>query len=195
LGLSVFRESHSPDYIIALSILACTQYAGNSGIVAVGAALKTDQPFWRTWKEGFLWTSITYFVGAFSAGIVSKLIGAFGFYAFLAIPIIVVLYFTYTTYLKKIEASKSQAEQAEHHVDALRESEERFRSAFDHAAGMALVAPEGRWIQVSPLEFNFRRGRDGLDCTNRPMGSESGVPTGSRVAKALSSGISFAREC
>ncbi len=147
---SVFREGYSANFIIALSILACTQYASNSGIVALGAALKTDQPFWRTWKEGFLWTSITYFAGAFAAGIVSKLIGAFGFYAFLATtPIIVVVYFTYTTYLKNIEASKSQAEQAERHVDALRESEERFRSAFDHAAGMALVAPDGRWIQVN----------------------------------------------
>lgn len=147
---SGFRESYSADYVIALSILAFTQYASNSGIVALGAALKTAQPFWQTWKDGFLWTSITYFAGAFAAAIVSKLIVAFGFYAFLATtPIIVVVYLTYTTYLKNIEASKLQAEQAERHFDALRESEERFRSAFDHAAGMALVTPEGRWIQVN----------------------------------------------
>ena len=34
--------------------------------------------------------------------------------------------------------------------EALRESQERFRSAFGSAAiGMALVAPDGRWFQVN----------------------------------------------
>src|SRR5260370_11559737 len=73
----------------------------------------------------------------------------FGFYAVAAITaIIIIIYFTYTVYLKNV-ASKLQAEQAERHIDALRESEQRFRSAFDHAAGMGLVAPDGRWIQVN----------------------------------------------
>jgi diguanylate cyclase (GGDEF)-like protein/PAS domain S-box-containing protein len=75
---------------------------------------------------------------------------AFGFYAIVAIPAIgIIIYFTYTVYLKSIKASKLQAEQTERHIDALRESEQRFRSAFDHAAGMGLVAPDGRWIQVN----------------------------------------------
>ncbi|MCE3233935.1 MAG: hypothetical protein K0Q50_115 [Vampirovibrio sp.] len=35
---------------------------------------------------------------------------------------------------------------------ALRDSEERFRSAFDHASiGMALVSPEGRWLKVNRI--------------------------------------------
>ncbi len=74
----------------------------------------------------------------------------FGFYAVAAVtPIVIIVCFIYTGYLKNIEASRLQAEQAERHIDALRESEQRFRSAFDHAAGMGLVAPDGRWIQVN----------------------------------------------
>ncbi|HKZ80148.1 MAG TPA: EAL domain-containing protein [Pyrinomonadaceae bacterium] len=150
LGGVPLNAPYSPNLIIGLSLLACMQYVSNSGIVSVCAALRTGQPFWKTWNEGFLWTSLTYFAGAFAAGIISQLIASYGFYALVATtPIILVIYLTYTTYLKNIEASKSQAEQAERHVAALRESEERFRSAFDHAAGMALVAPGGRWIQVN----------------------------------------------
>lgn len=74
----------------------------------------------------------------------------FGFYALPAVtPIIIIICFAYTVYLKNLEASRLQADQAERHIDALRESEEQFRIAFDHAAGTGLVAPDGRWIQVN----------------------------------------------
>jgi diguanylate cyclase (GGDEF)-like protein/PAS domain S-box-containing protein len=74
----------------------------------------------------------------------------FGFYAVVAVaPIVIIVCYTCTVYLKNIEASQLEAEQAGRQIDALRESEQRFRSAFDHAAGMGLVAPDGRWIQVN----------------------------------------------
>lgn len=149
-GLSVFTHVYSVNYFIALLILASTQYVSHSAFVALSATLRTNQPIWRTLKEGYLATSTKYLAGAFAASIMWRLIGSFGFYPVVAITtLFMFVYSTYTVYLKNLEASKLQAEQAERHVDALRESEERFRSAFHHAAGMGLVAPNGRWIQVN----------------------------------------------
>ena len=163
-GVSL-RDGYSPNLIIALSVMALSQYVLNSGPIAVGVALKTNQTVWQSWRANFLWTSLTYFTGAFGAAVVARLCETFGFYALVATaPIIIIVYFTYRTYLANVESSASQAETAKLHVEelnkyiaeqkrigqALIESEEHFRNAFDYAAiGMALVSPEGNWLRVN----------------------------------------------
>jgi diguanylate cyclase (GGDEF)-like protein/PAS domain S-box-containing protein len=159
------HQGLTPNLIIALCVMALLQYVLNSGPIAVGVALKTNQSIWQSWRRNFLWTSLTYFIGAFGAAVVGRLSESIGFYAFIATaPIIVIVYFTYRTYLANVEASAGQAEQAKLHVEelnkyiavqkqisqALVESEAHFRNAFDYAAiGMALVSPEGNWLRVN----------------------------------------------
>ena len=160
-----FRGTYSPNFIIALCVMALLQYVLNSGLVAVSVAISANHTVWHSWRTNFLWTSLTYFAGAFGAAIVARLIEQLGFYSFIATaPIIVIVYFTYQTYLTNVETSSAQAEQAKLHVEelnrfiseqkriskALIESEEHFRNAFDYAAiGMALVSPEGKWLRVN----------------------------------------------
>ena len=161
--LPLARQGYTSHFVIAICVMAFTQYVANSGMVAIGVALRTGDPVWQTWREKFLWTSLTYFAGASAAGIIAKLIGSLGLYAFLATaPIIAVIYFTYTTYLKNVEEAQkhveelsSQMAEQERMSLALKESEEHFRTAFDHAVGMAMVSPAGHWLQVNASLCNM----------------------------------------
>ena len=124
-------------FILALCVMALTQYAVQSTIVAVMQAFKLAQSVWRAWTRYYLWTSVTFVVGAAAAGFVAKFAGDISLLSLTIVaPIIGLVYFTYRTYLKNL--------------DALQESEARFRSSFDYATvGMALVSPGGQWLQVN----------------------------------------------
>lgn len=158
------NDQFTTRFIGVICLMGLLQYVLNSGLVAIAVALREGSPIWRMWRENFLWTSITYFAGASAAGIIDKLIHQYGLFAFLAAaPIAAAVYFTYTTYLKNVEAASVQTQLAELHIKelshhiaeqerisrALKESEEYFRNAFDNAAGMAVINPDGRWMQVN----------------------------------------------
>ena len=159
------RHGFTPNLFVGLCMMALLQYVLNAAPVAASVALKVNQTVWQSWRTNFLWTSLTYFAGVIGAAIVGRLSQKFGFFAFVATaPIIVIVYFTYRTYLTNVETSAAQAEQAKLHVEelnkyiaeqkrisqALVESEEHFRNAFDYAPiGMALVSPKGNWLRVN----------------------------------------------
>jgi diguanylate cyclase (GGDEF)-like protein/PAS domain S-box-containing protein len=130
----------SSKLITATALMALTQYSVNSGLVSVATALWTNRPVLATWRNHYLWTSLTYFAGASAAGITVRLIEVVGFYAFISlVPIIAIVYFTYLTYVKNSQTSAAQAE-----------TEKRFHQAFDNAPiGMALISLDGRWLQVN----------------------------------------------
>ncbi len=131
-------------YVGGLLLLSVAQGFINTFLLTPVVTLKTGQPLLRTWYENYAWVMVTPISGAVMAGVASALIHFYGFWALiLTVPLMVASYLAMRPYLKNIEA-------AEKHLAELQESETRFRSAFDHSAvGMALVDPQGRWLQVN----------------------------------------------
>ncbi len=111
-----FNTSTQPysNTLIFLCVVALTQYLAHTWIVAICLAGKSRRPLWEIWTKHYLWSSLTYFVGAFVAGAIVKLQVSVSFYAVLApLPVISIIYFTYDKYLEDIRATAAQAEQAE----------------------------------------------------------------------------------
>ncbi len=149
------RGAYSGHYIAALALLAAVHYAVNSGLAAVRGALKTGQSVWAMWKNNYLWTALTCFAGASSAGIIAKFVNVFGVYAIGGIlPIIGVIYITYRMYLTNLEAAAEQAEQARAHVEELSHyiaEQERIR---EHCMQMEKMSALGELASGVAHNFN-----------------------------------------
>lgn len=149
---------YQPSLIIVLSLIALTPFIVNTALAAIHDAIKERVPLWETWKNKYIWTFFAYFVAAAGAGLLVQIAASLGIEVIVAaIPVMFFVFLSYRMYSKNVEISIEQAEQAKQYVqrletqaDALRESEERFRSAFDHAPiGIGLVSPTGNWLKVN----------------------------------------------
>jgi diguanylate cyclase (GGDEF)-like protein len=104
----------SSSVLALVCTMALVQYAAHSTIVCVAHALKAGQPLGQTWTRHYLWSSITYFVGAVVAGFVVRFGDTVGVYSLLiTVPVISIIYFTYSKYLEDIKRTSAQAEAAE----------------------------------------------------------------------------------
>jgi signal transduction histidine kinase len=136
-------RGYSSAFVTAICVVALTQFILNSSLTATAVSLSSGQPIWQTWRQKFLWASLTYFAGASAAGVIAKLTNVLGTVAFLStLPIILIIYFTYQTYLKNVEESATQAEQAERHVEELSHyiaEQERIREQFAQMEKMSAL--------------------------------------------------------
>ena len=126
-----------------LCALALAQYVTNSVLAAVREALRDSKPVWHTWRESYLWISVTTVAAASAAMIAARLINATGIYSVvLILPIVAVVVFAYRTYLKNVEAAEAQAEQARLYVKELSryvEEQERIRVQFSQIEKLSAV--------------------------------------------------------
>jgi diguanylate cyclase (GGDEF)-like protein len=108
------RFGELPHFIAAVAIMALVQYFSNTGISAIGLALKRGEAIWSTWQTHYLWTSVTYLSGAAVAAASAKSIEKAGLVILIVgAPVIAIVYFTYHKYLTEIKSTSAQAEQAE----------------------------------------------------------------------------------
>ncbi|HEV7376267.1 MAG TPA: EAL domain-containing protein [Pyrinomonadaceae bacterium] len=144
--------------LTALCTMAMAQYVSNTGLVAVGLAFKTDQPIWQTWSKHYLWTSITYIVGAAAAGVTVLFVNTVGFYALMVtLPIISIIYFTYHKYLEDIKSTSAQAEQAER--ERAEQAERHIAELSEHIAEQERIS---RALQESKEHFRHAAFHDAL---------------------------------
>jgi len=138
---------YSANFLAAVCIMAMTQYAANSGLIALEKSFKIGRQFWSTWKEFYLWSSVTYIAGASAAGFIACLVGVSSLYAVaLATPIAAVVYLTYRTYLKNVEAAAEHIRQAERHVEELNHYIEELKRAEEERDGLLLREREARAV-------------------------------------------------
>lgn len=161
---NVGDQHATENFLVALCLIALVQFFVNTALATFHDSIKNAIPMWETWKSKYVWSFITYSFGAASAGILKYLADSAGFIViFATFPVVFFIFLAYRMWLKNLEMSMQQTEQAKEHATvlqsqavALRESEERFRSAFDHAPiGIAIVSASGNWQKVNRALCNI----------------------------------------
>lgn len=113
-SLTQLRSHDLSFFIVSVGAMALVQYFSNTGLSAVIVSIKENQPILRTWHAHYMWTSLTYVVGAAVAGAIANGVERAGLsILFVTTPIILLIYFTYQKYLSEIRSTSAQAEQAE----------------------------------------------------------------------------------
>jgi signal transduction histidine kinase len=135
------------ELFVPLGALAITHYLANSGSVSIIVALEKRKNLLTVWKDGFLWTSATYLIGAVAAGAIAISVRKIEPEMLLIIGIVLfVVYFTYKTYLDKVaelhKLRMNLEEEVRQRTLALQEATERAISLADAAEAASRAKSE-----------------------------------------------------
>jgi len=133
------------EFVAVLAVAGLIQSFVSATQIILNEACVIKEPLWRKWGAVGFWTSVVHLSGAIVAGVAASIVPAVGNTAALIIVLISAIGWVTYSYYRKNQPAPALADELNG-----KENSERFRSAFDNAAiGMALVTPEGRWLQVN----------------------------------------------
>jgi diguanylate cyclase (GGDEF)-like protein/putative nucleotidyltransferase with HDIG domain len=96
--------------LMPLAVMTLLQYFLNGLSVATMLALKSRRSIWKFWRDGYLWTSWTFFAAAIAAALIYEAVSKFGFlYVLLSVPIIAATYATYRIYFERVNEKTREA--------------------------------------------------------------------------------------
>ncbi|MCA1633563.1 MAG: diguanylate cyclase [Acidobacteria bacterium] len=104
--------------LVPLVVMALLQYLFNGMIIATLNALKGHNSIWKFWRDGYLWTSCTFFAAAIVTALLYQAMQNFGLiYVLLSVPVIGATFATYKIYFERMnEKSRETAELARLHL-------------------------------------------------------------------------------
>lgn len=131
----------------AFILVVLIQAALSTAQITINEAYLINESIWRKWGAIALWTSLASLAGTTGAFLISRLVVLVGTTGFVVATLFISI--VWLTYRRYRDANQPAGGHGDHHL-AVKDTNDRFRSAFDNAAiGMALVTPEGRWLQVN----------------------------------------------
>lgn len=148
---------------LTVAVFTLIYFAANTLLTSSLISLKRNEPISvQRWLQNYGWVGLAYLASGSISSLIFLSFTQFGGSVLIAtVPIIAMFLSTLHFYFRQVEANECARQErtvaaerevivAARHFEEMKDSEQRFQSAFTHAAvGMALVSPDGKLLQVN----------------------------------------------